>query len=41
MMHKRDFDFGGLLPFLKIARFRKFVDTLVMLSPCEKEYFSN
>ena len=29
MMYKRAFDFGGLLRFLKIARFKKFVDAAV------------
>jgi len=41
MMRRRAFDFGGLFRSLKIACFRQFVDTFVMLSPYEKAELSS
>ena len=39
IMYRRSFDFGGLFRRLKIALFRKYVNTFVMLSPFEAAEF--
>lgn len=39
MMKRRAFDFGGVFQKAKIACFRKYVGTFVMLSPWEQEEF--